>query len=74
MPEFLDLAHGYMRLGVEDAARRQQLDRLLIGPPRITRPSTVDPRAGFTPPAWWRGDEYASRSGVAAMATLTRTR
>jgi len=46
----------------------------LIGKPRVNRPTLVDPVAGFVPPAWWRGDEYASRSTQLARATLTRRR
>lgn len=73
MPEFLDLTHRYVLL-VTDEDRHAQLNQSLIGPPRITRPSTVDPKVGFTPPSWWRGDEYASRNAVAAMSTLRRKR
>ena len=37
-------------------------------------PARVDEQAGFAPPSWWRGDDYASRSGIAAAATLRRVR
>lgn len=67
--EFLDLVHTYaLRLTREED--RERLTAELTGPPRVVRPSLVDERAGFVPPSWWRGDEYASRSGVAAMMTM----
>lgn len=69
MPEFLDLAHRHVLL-VTDPAEHDKLNRELIGPPRITRPSTVDPHAGFTPPSWWRGDARAARGAIAAMTEL----
>lgn len=72
MPEFLDLTHRYMAICADDGDKVRQLNQLLIGPPRITRPSTIDPQAGFTPPAWWKGDEYASRSALVAMTTLRK--
>lgn len=72
MPEFLDLSHRYVLLHTEKDEDRERLNRILIGPPRVHGASLVDERAGFVPPAWWRGDEYASRSSVAAMMTLKR--
>jgi flavin-dependent dehydrogenase len=56
-------------------AKAEDHDRLnmtLIGPPKIDRPSLIDERAGFVPPPWWKGDDYASRSGMTAMMTLKR--
>lgn len=44
---------------------------MLIGQ-LMTSETIVDKQAGFAPPAWWRGDDYASRSGIAAMMTLKR--
>jgi hypothetical protein len=72
VPEFLDLAHRYALLITDEAADRERLNRMLLGPPRIRGTSLVDERAGFVPPAWWRGDEYASRSSLAAMMSLKR--
>jgi len=54
--------------------KREQLARDLIGPPRSEYTTVVDERTGIVPPSWWRGDDYASRSGVAAMMTLKHTR
>lgn len=48
----------------------ERLNQTLIGPSRIDRPTIVDERTGMVPPAWWKGDDYASRSGIAAMMTL----
>jgi hypothetical protein len=53
---------------------RERLNQQLIGPPRVNRPSLVDERAGFIPPAWWKGDEYASKSAMLARMTLKRSR
>lgn len=52
--------------------KHNQVNSVLIGPPRIDRPSLIDEQAGFTPPSWWRGDEYASRSGLSAAVTMRR--
>lgn len=71
MAEFLDLAHRYALLNTEPE-NHARLNSSLIGRPRVDRPTLVDERAGFVPPSWWRGDDYASRSGVLAAATLTR--
>lgn len=73
MPEFLDLVHRHVLL-VTDSDQHTRLNQQLIGPPRITRPSTVDPKVGFTPPTWWRGDEQASRSAIAAMSLMRHRR
>lgn len=74
MPEFLDLAHRWALLSAEDDEGRERINRVLLGPPRMggTKTSPVDERAGFVPPPWWRGDEHASRSSLAAMMTLKR--
>lgn len=53
---------------------RERINQQLIGPPRVNRPSLVDERAGFVPPSWWKGDEYASKSGMLARMTLKRSR
>lgn len=50
-----------------------KLNAALVGPPQIDRPMVVDEKAGFTPPAWWKGDEFASQSSLAAAMTLRRT-
>lgn len=72
MPEFLDISHRYALMCVDTDEARERLNRTLLGPPRIKGPSLVDERAGFVPPAWWKGDEYASRSNLAAMMALKR--
>lgn len=72
MPEFLDLAHRFLLLMTDDEQQRKRWDQLLLGPPKITGTTVVDEKAGFVPPAWWRGDEYASRSSMAAMLSLKR--
>jgi hypothetical protein len=74
VPEFLDLTHRYALLAAEDDEGRERINRVLLGPPRLGggKTSPVDEQAGFVPPAWWKGDEYASRSSVAAMMTLKR--
>lgn len=74
MPEFLDLAHRHALLLAEDEEAQERINRVLLGPPRMggNKTSPVDEQAGFVPPPWWRGDEYASRSSVAAMMTLKR--
>lgn len=50
----------------------EKITNMLIGQPLIDRPTVVDEQAGFTPPAWWKGDTYASKSGMAAGVTLRR--
>jgi hypothetical protein len=73
VPEFLDMAHRYLLLVLQDKPEAQtQVNRELLGPPRVNRPTVIDERAGFVPPAWWKGDAYASRSGIAAAFTLRR--
>jgi hypothetical protein len=62
--------HHYI-LTITNPDHHNRINQVLIGPLTSDRP-LVDERAGFTPPAWWKGDEYASRSGVAAMMTLKR--
>jgi hypothetical protein len=68
-PRFLDLVHHYI-LTITDSERHNELNASLIGPSRINRPSVIDEQAGFVPPAWWKGDDYASRSGMTAMMSL----
>jgi hypothetical protein len=54
--------------------RRDEIHNLLAGPRTTTDDSTptavnaVDAEAGIPPPAWWRGDEDAARSGLAVTA------
>lgn len=57
------------------------VNRVLIGPLRIAGPgedgkppSVIDEQAGFAPPSWWRGDLYASRSGMAAAISMRSPR
>lgn len=69
--EFLDVVHHYLLL-ISDPKKHEAMNRDLIGPPRIERPTLVDDVAGFVPPAWWRGDEYAANSGRVAAVTLRR--
>lgn len=49
-----------------------RLNNELIGPPLTDRPTVVDHKTGIIPPSWWKGDAYASKSGLAAMMTLKR--
>lgn len=62
---------GMLAKTAEDA---ENLSRALIGPPQVDRPTVVDERTGIVPPAWWKGDDYASQSSMAAMMTLKRTK
>jgi len=57
---------------LEQEEDRVRVNRTLVGPPRVDRPTVVDERTGIVPPPWWRGDEYASRSSAAAALTLRR--
>lgn len=66
-PGFLDLVHHYLLL-VSDPEQHDRLNRELIG--SLASTGRVDPVAGFAPPSWWRGDEYASRSGVVAAVSM----
>lgn len=67
------MAHRFTLL-ITEPENHARLNRELVGRPRVNRPTVIDARAGFVPPSWWRGDEYASRSGVVAAFTLTRRR
>lgn len=51
-----------------------RMNTTLVGQSKVVRPIVVDPVAGFAPPAWWRGDKYASQSGQLARVVLTRRR
>lgn len=44
-----------------------------VGSAAEPRPVT-DPLTGTRPPAWWHGDEHASRSSTAALLTMRRGR
>lgn len=68
------MTHRFILAHAKTDEDRERLNRELLGPPSVNRPLAVDPRAGFVPPSWWKGDEYASRSGMAAVFTLTRRR
>jgi hypothetical protein len=67
--QFLDLTHHYV-LTLAKAEDHDKINKDLIGVPLTSRP--VDEQAGFTPPSWWKGDEYASRSGIVATTTMRR--
>lgn len=45
---------------------------MLTGPLSTSAPPAIDERAGFAPPSWWKGDDYASRSGQLAAFALRR--
>lgn len=64
--------HHFISMNTPKDEDRAQLNRELIGPPRVDRPTVVDEKTGIVPPSWWKGDEYASKSGIAAMMTLKR--
>ena len=70
--EFLDLVHHFIIINAKSDEDRVRLNRMLIGPPQVDRPTVVDERTGIVPPSWWKGDDYASQSGLAAMMTLKR--
>lgn len=55
------------RATYDDSIRR--FNELLTGPRTATH-TTVDPESGLKPPPWWRGDEDASRSSLAALTAL----
>lgn len=63
--------HHYLLLNTK-TEDHDKLNLELIGPSRINRPSFVDERTGIVPPAWWRGDDWASQSGKLAMVTMRR--
>lgn len=71
MTEFLDMTHRHMLMCTR-SEDHDKLNKMLIGRPSVGRPAEVDARAGFAPPSWWRGDEYASKSGIYAAFTLKR--
>jgi hypothetical protein len=72
VPEFLDATHRFMLITAEKPEDRKRINNLLIGPLSGGGEAPVDERAGFAPPSWWKGDEYASRSGQLAALTLKR--
>lgn len=57
-----------------DESERAGLNTRLTGPLVAQKTSQVDEKTGIRPPSWWRGDEEASRSSLAATLTLRRTR
>lgn len=71
MPEFLDLTHRYT-LMCSDPENHERINQRLTGPLTTDPPRPVDERAGFAPPSWWKGDDYASRSGQLAALALRR--
>jgi hypothetical protein len=64
--------HYYILMRVKDEADQERVTNVLIGPPLTERTTVVDEQVGFSPPTWWKGDDFASRSGVAASVTLRR--
>lgn len=70
MPEFLDITHYFIMMLVKTEEDANKLNQALIGPPLVDRPTVVDEHAGFVPPSWWRGDEFASQSSIAAMMNI----
>lgn len=52
---------------------RQQLDRVLTGPPTssptaVVQTGPVESPGELQPPSWWRGDDDASQSSQVAAA------
>lgn len=64
---FLNLVHHYV-LTIAKPEEHAKLNRQLIG--ASTAVPVIDKKAGFAPPSWWKGDEYASRSAIAARVTM----
>lgn len=69
--EFLDLVHRYVLI-ISKPEEHDKINASLTGPLNKGGAAQVDEQAGFIPPSWWKGDEYASRSGMLAAATLRR--
>lgn len=64
---FFDVVHHYILL-VTDPKEHAKLNRQFVG--ASTAVPVIDKQAGFAPPSWWKGDDYASRSGIAARVTM----
>lgn len=64
---FLDLVHHYM-LSITKPEDHANLNRQLIG--ASTAVPVTDKTAGFAPPSWWKGDDYASKSALAARVSM----
>lgn len=62
--------HHYILLN-SDPEEHNKINRQLIGN-FTTRERKIDERAGFAPPSWWKGDDFASHSGLAAAVSLKR--
>lgn len=71
MPEFLDMVHRHALL-ISRPEDHDKINKMFIGRLTAGRPPEIDARAGFAPPSWWRGDEYASKSGIYAAFALKR--
>jgi len=52
--------------------KRVQLQRELVGVPRLLLPEAEADSVPKWAPAWWGGDEDATASNFAAMAALKR--
>jgi hypothetical protein len=69
---FMDLVHNFILLSVKEPGQAAQLETQLIGPLGAGALSRTSDTGGITPPSWWKGDEYASRSSLLAMTTMRR--
>lgn len=65
-------------LQLVEPGERSELNRRLVGPP-TAHVKPRDPRTGEPTtaprgyvPAWWRGDEHATRTSLAAASALRR--
>ena len=59
-------------LHIKDEKDAASVNHALIGPPQVDRPTVVDEKTGIVPPAWWKGDEFASQSSMAGMLNFKR--
>lgn len=70
---FLDLTQHYLFSVYEiDEKKREKLRRELVGVPRLLLPKVEADKIPRWAPAWWRGDDDASASNMAAMKALQR--
>jgi hypothetical protein len=71
-PTFLDLVQHFLLSSYQvDEKERAKLVRQLTGPTR-TRDVPNEPKIVDWAPAWWHGDEDATKSNMAAMTALMR--
>lgn len=64
----------YFRIEMTPPDRFENEVLRYVGPLTAHRTSLIDQRTGVRPPAWWRGDEEASRTSQEAFLTLRRRR